>query len=121
MFVAWNGRFLEAHDGGLTSHHNIYDHPGRAVFYLEPHGENKVALKTHNGKYVCANGNGDVWLNYDPHHDEAKWRVDFLPDGRIGIQSHHNGFLGLNENQGNHHVRVHYQMGTNELWTIKPA
>jgi len=114
-FKAFDGRYIMSEEGELFTHHYLNEHGGKGYFHIEGHGDNKVSLRTHHGKYVAAGQYHDIYLSHQHHEYETKFHIEFSQNGQVCFRSHHSGYIGVDPSGT---VRIHNALTPGEWFWI---
>jgi hypothetical protein len=90
---SFHGRYF---CGGEEDGHVIADRPQRLAWeewLLVPLGDNKVALRAANGKWLCSEQNGNVVANRAKQDAWETWFMETLSNGKVALKSFHGKWL----------------------------
>jgi len=92
-FKSIHGKYLMAEEGSLFAHHHLREHGGKGFFQVEAHGEGKVSLRTHHGKFVAVDAYKNIYLTHQ-HNADCKFHLEHQ-NGYVAFRSAHHTYLGL--------------------------
>jgi len=101
---AFNGMWVVAEGDHLETRQHLHEHLGHATFVIETIGGALVTLRTHHGKYVCADMH-NVHLSDKPTI-ESQFHLEWH-EGSVSFRSHIMGYLGVRDDGHIHVVRGH--------------
>jgi len=91
-FKDHSGNFLKAEDDHLTTDPSKSEH---CKFHVEKHGD-KIALKTHHGKYVSINDDHEIFLAPQLDGKHSLFHLENLGH-KVAIKGHHDRYIGAHE------------------------
>eukprot|EP01101_Sappina_pedata_P008357 TRINITY_DN460_c0_g1_i2.p1 TRINITY_DN460_c0_g1~~TRINITY_DN460_c0_g1_i2.p1 ORF type:complete len:136 (-),score=39.33 TRINITY_DN460_c0_g1_i2:104-454(-) len=104
-FKDHHGHYLSAEGDALHTSHHLDHH---SHFHIEKHGD-KVALKTHHGRYVTVDNHHHVHLAHHIHQHDSLFHLEHH-HGKVAIKGHHGHYIGSDHGR----IRTHHAAGPSE-------
>ncbi|KAN0055498.1 hypothetical protein ACTA71_008611 [Dictyostelium dimigraforme] len=106
-FKSHHGHYLSAEGDAVKTHHNHHDH--HTHFFVENHGD-KVALRTHCGKYVSIGDHKQVYLSSHLHGDHSLFHLEHHGN-KVSIKGHHHHYITA-DHHGHVSTKEHHDHDT---------